>query len=94
MDRSSLSVSRDLVSILGEKGDRIVLSSRQTLPQTPSDDDSAALQLQLTLDRIEAALGRLDAGEYGLCLSCGGQIGYVRLDQDPSRALCGRCAAR
>jgi DnaK suppressor protein len=42
--------------------------------------------------RIEAALQRLDAGEYGYCGQCGDAIAAARLDLDPATATCIRCA--
>ncbi len=43
--------------------------------------------------RIEAALKRLDDGEWGWCLGCGDEIAARRLEHDPSAALCVKCAA-
>src|SRR3990170_5527264 len=34
--------------------------------------------------RIDAALKRLDEGEFGYCLSCGEEIAPARLENDPS----------
>ena len=44
------------------------------------------------LDRIEAALKRLEDGDYGWCLSCGEQIPAKRLELGPTVALCVDCA--
>lgn len=44
------------------------------------------------LMRIEAALARLDEGDYGYCIDCGEEIAAKRLDIDPAVALCVRCA--
>ena len=46
------------------------------------------------LGRIEAALKRLEDGDYGWCLSCGEQIPAKRLELDPTVALCVDCAAQ
>lgn len=43
--------------------------------------------------RIDAALARVEAGTYGECLSCGGEISEARLDILPDAALCKTCAA-
>lgn len=43
--------------------------------------------------RIDAALRRLDEGEFGYCTSCGEAIGEARLSHDPSVAHCISCAA-
>lgn len=44
------------------------------------------------LTRIEAALERIEAGEYGICQECGEEIGEKRLEIDPSAGLCIACA--
>ncbi len=44
--------------------------------------------------RIDAALARLDSGEYGGCLNCGEDIAPARLELDPSAAICIACARR
>jgi RNA polymerase-binding transcription factor DksA len=55
---------------------------------------TAAL-LARSLERIaeiEAAIGRLEGGTYGLCLRCGQPIGEGRLTARPAAATCLRCA--
>lgn len=56
-----------------------------------------ALALQrrrvVELNRIEAALKRLDADDYGFCVSCDEDIAPGRLKSDPSEPLCVDCAA-
>lgn len=44
--------------------------------------------------RIDAALARMEAGEYGVCLNCGSEISTARLDVLPDTALCRNCAAQ
>ena len=46
------------------------------------------------LQRIEAALTRLDEGEYGLCLECEEEIPLRRLEVDPAALFCIDCATR
>jgi DnaK suppressor protein len=46
------------------------------------------------LFRIEAALRRIEAGEYGDCTGCGEPVADARLRLDPSAALCIACAQR
>ncbi|UWQ59544.1 TraR/DksA family transcriptional regulator [Leisingera caerulea] len=45
------------------------------------------------LRRIDAALGRIKAGTYGICASCGEMISDARLDLLPAAPLCKTCAA-
>lgn len=47
---------------------------------------------EIELKRIEAALKRLDAGEYDFCVSCGEAIQPKRLDMDPATPVCIDCA--
>ena len=42
--------------------------------------------------RVEAALRRIEAGDYGLCLKCEEEIDIRRLELDPSTPLCLSCA--
>ncbi len=44
------------------------------------------------IHRIDAALARLDAGEYGACVACGGEIDEKRLALDPEVPNCIACA--
>ena len=42
--------------------------------------------------RIEGALRRIAAGDFGVCLTCGEEINIGRLDVDPSYTQCIKCA--
>jgi RNA polymerase-binding transcription factor len=46
------------------------------------------------LDQGERALGRIDAGTYGVCESCGQPIGKARLLAFPRATLCMACKQR
>jgi RNA polymerase-binding transcription factor DksA len=43
--------------------------------------------------RIMAALGRIKAGSYGICVTCGAHISEKRLDVLPATPFCKTCAA-
>jgi DnaK suppressor protein len=43
------------------------------------------------LDRVRAALARIDAGTYGVCDRCGAEIPPARLEAVPSASLCIQC---
>ena len=43
---------------------------------------------------IDAALARIDAGEYGICVDCGTEIDSKRLAALPFALLCTDCATR
>ena len=40
---------------------------------------------------LEAALERLADGSYGVCVDCGGEIGFERLRANPAALRCIRC---
>lgn len=46
---------------------------------------------RLALYQIEKALSKIDAGVFGLCESCGEEIGQGRLRARPFTALCIEC---
>jgi len=48
---------------------------------------------QLELKRIDAALARIEAGEFGYCITCGEDIEPARLKHNPSLPQCGACAS-
>ena len=45
------------------------------------------------LDEIDAALGRLADGTYGICIRCGRQIPVERMRARPTAIMCVPCAA-
>ena len=47
--------------------------------------------LQRSIEEIDAALGRLDAGTYGRCVHCGTAIPEERLELRPFTDSCVRC---
>ena len=51
-------------------------------------------QRRTDIARTEAALRRLDAGEYGFCVNCGERISAARLAADPAIPSCLACARR
>lgn len=47
---------------------------------------------QAEIRRIDAALARVEAGEYGDCVQCGKQIAEKRLQLLPDTPFCANCA--
>ena len=43
------------------------------------------------LERVRAALNRLDAGTYGVCQRCAAEIPSARLEAVPTASLCIQC---
>lgn len=54
------------------------------------EGEGRAGQAEIAL--IRAALARIEAGDYGLCLRCGDPIAEARLDLLPAAPLCAGCA--
>jgi len=48
---------------------------------------------ELELQKISAALRRIETGDYGHCLDCDESIAIQRLTLDPAATLCIRCAS-
>jgi DnaK suppressor protein len=46
------------------------------------------------LERVEAALERVEDGTYGICEECGVRIPKKRLEAVPYAVMCVRCASR
>jgi RNA polymerase-binding transcription factor DksA len=57
--------------------------------------DHAALldAVERELDQIDDALGRLDAGTYGSCATCGDRLAAEALATEPLLERCAGCAA-
>ena len=50
--------------------------------------EALAGQLKETLEEVANAIGRLDAGTYGTCESCGVAVSPARLEAMPSARFC------
>ncbi|MCW4601676.1 TraR/DksA family transcriptional regulator [Janibacter hoylei] len=59
-----------------------------------SQVDALARQAREHLREIDAALARLDAGDYGTCERCGRPISAGRLEARPTARTCIDCAGR
>jgi DnaK suppressor protein len=56
--------------------------------------EALAGSLRETLQEINEALAKLEAGTYGRCESCGQQIPEARLEAMPAAKLCIECASK
>lgn len=66
--------------------------SRMDAMQQQAMSQAAGRMAGLEKQRIKAALRRIEADEYGYCLSCGEVIAEKRLVFDPSVPTCIECA--
>ena len=105
--RDARSVRRCLLDSLADlngRVERIEGEQAQTLDddfaeQAVAREDDEALDAversALTeIAQLRAALARLDAGSYGLCVTCGESIAPARLHALPAATQCIRCARR
>jgi DnaK suppressor protein len=56
--------------------------------------EALAVTLAETLGEIDEALSKFDAGTYGRCEGCGGEIADARLEAMPAARLCITCASK
>jgi DnaK suppressor protein len=84
-----------------DAGDTVVLDqarvgrlSRMDALQAQQMALEARRRRQLQLQKIEGALHRLDAGEYGYCFICHEEIDNRRLRVDPTSTRCMSCAEK
>lgn len=66
--------------------------SRMDAMQAQAMAKASAVRREQTLRRIDAALIRVENGEYGTCQGCGEPINPKRLEFDPTVTLCIDCA--
>ncbi len=66
--------------------------SRMDALQVQAMAKALEVRRQGRLQRIEAALRRLEDGDYGYCAECGNEIPAKRLAIDPTIARCVNCA--
>ena len=73
---------------------RVGRLSRMDALQGQAMAQATAERKQIEIRRIEAALKRVEDGDYGYCLACDEPIAEARLMADPSTPLCLDCAAK
>lgn len=88
---------------LMEEVDRTVLHMKDEAANFPDPNDRATQESDFSLElrardrerklirKIDEALDRLSAHEYGYCESCGIEIGIRRLEARPTATLCIDC---
>jgi len=93
---------KELEKVLVERLDGVSISlnsphdhdSAEQVTERENEDVLRNLQeeTRLELQQVRTALKRLDAGEYGVCASCGADISPARLHALPYATLCIQCA--
>ena len=74
--------NEDAIGMVGDAGDESVLRM-----STDLDLQEAGRDVQ-ELNDIDAALRRMEDGSYGVCDECGQDIGYPRLEAQPTALRC------
>jgi RNA polymerase-binding protein DksA len=75
----------NIVGAVPDPGDESVQSLIQDLDQANASRDLSELRT------LEAARARIDEGSYGICSSCGQDIGFERLRANPGAERCIQC---
>jgi DnaK suppressor protein len=81
-EQAAMEGSEDVLGGVGDAGDESVL--RMT---TDLDLQEAGRDVQ-ELNAIDSALRRMDDESYGVCEDCGQEIGFPRLDAQPTATRC------
>lgn len=78
-----------------EKNDRAETSD-DSVAQIEGHDRLTAtkIELELSLKDTEAALKRIEEGEFGKCLNCGQSISVERLEAIPTAFFCTGCQGK
>jgi DnaK suppressor protein len=90
----------DELSKLSEDGRAVVQFDQQSVGRLSRMDAMQAQSMALATEerraaeraRVQAALRRIETGDYGRCLNCDEEIAVRRLEIDPATALCLDCA--
>ncbi|TJZ50982.1 DNA-binding protein [Streptomyces piniterrae] len=91
--RSEITASEDAIAGLMRDGDGAGDDEADTGTKNITREHELALasNAREMLQQTERALGRLDAGTYGLCENCGNPIGKARMQAFPRATLCVEC---
>jgi len=92
--RTEISTSEEsLVGLMRDSGDGAGDDQADTGTKNITREHEMALAANARemLTQTERALGRLDAGTYGLCENCGNPIGKARMQAFPRATLCVEC---
>jgi RNA polymerase-binding protein DksA len=92
--RTEISASEEsLVGLMRDSGDGAGDDQADTGTKNITRESEMALAANARemLLQTERALGRLDAGTYGLCENCGNPIGKARMQAFPRATLCVEC---
>ena len=84
-------IRQQLEQQLEERLDLLAELAPRALPSVDPVAYQTVASTRMVVEQITAALNRLDAGTYGRCTRCGGQIAPARLEVLPHAAACIEC---
>ena len=87
----NVDVRQQLEQRLEERLDLLAELAPRALPSVDPVAYQTVASTRMVVQQITAALNRLDAGTYGRCTRCGGQIAPARLEVLPHAAACIEC---
>jgi DnaK suppressor protein len=73
---------------------RVGRLSRMDAMQAQAMSQASGRRREIMLQKIAAALERIDNDDYGICQTCEEMINLRRLEFDPTAALCIDCATQ
>jgi len=83
--------SREAAGTVALDQSKVGRLSRMDALQAQQMAQETARRRQIQLQKIDGALRRMDAGEYGYCLICDEEIALARLGFDPASTRCVGC---
>ena len=86
--------SREAASTVELDQTRMGRLSRMDALQGQAMSKATRQRREIELQRIIAALKRIESGDYGYCLECDEKIAVARLEIDPAAPLCINCASK
>ncbi len=90
---SMIKATEDNMSAVKLDQTKVGRLSRMDALQSQAMSREVDRRRQVELNRIEAALARIDQGEFGYCITCGEKIKRARLKLNPSLPQCSKCAS-
>ncbi len=85
------STSREAAGTVALDQSKVGRLSRMDALQAQQMAQEMARRRQIQLQKIDGALRRMDAGEYGYCVICDEEIAAARLEFDPASTRCINC---
>jgi DnaK suppressor protein len=85
------SANREAASTVALDQSMVGRLSRMDALQAQQMAQETARRRQIQMQKIDSALRRMDAREYGYCLTCDEEIAVARLEFDPASTRCINC---